>query len=58
MTRQNGGITRPTKNKATAERLRNQMIFWEAIAQIDREAKLAAIGSYIFDMIADDLLRL
>ena len=58
MTRQKGGITRPTNNKATAERLRNQMIFWEAMAQIDREAKLAAIGSYIFDMIADDLLRL
>lgn len=58
MTRQNGGITRPTKNKATAERLRNQMIFWEAIAQIDREAKLAAIGSYILDMFADDLLRI
>ena len=32
MTRQNGGITRPTNNKATAERLRNQMIFWEAMA--------------------------
>jgi hypothetical protein len=58
MTRQNGGITRSMKNKATEERLRNQMIFWEAMAQIDREAKLAAIGSYIFDMIADDLLRL
>jgi hypothetical protein len=58
MTLQNGGITRLTKNKATAERLRNQMIFWEAMAEIDREAKLAAIGSYIFDMIADDLLRL
>lgn len=58
MTRQNGGIIRPTNNKATAERLRNQMIFWEAMAQIDREAKLSAIGSYIFDMIADDLLRL
>jgi hypothetical protein len=58
MTLQNGGITRPTNNKATAERLRNQMIFWEAMAQIDREAKLAAIGSYIFDMIADDLLRI
>lgn len=58
MTRQNGGITRSMKNKATACRFREQMIFWEAMAQIDREAKLAAIGSYIFDMIADDLLRL
>jgi len=58
MTRQNGGITRSMKNKETVERLRNQMIFWEAIVQIDREAKLAAIGSYILDMIADDLLRL
>jgi hypothetical protein len=55
---QQGGITRSSKNNATACRLRNQMIFWEAMAQIDREAKLAAIGSYIFDMIADDLLRL
>jgi hypothetical protein len=58
MTRQNGGITRPTKNKATEERLRNQMIFWEAMAQIHREAKLAAIGSYILDMFADDLWSL
>lgn len=58
MTRQNGGITRSMKNKVTVERLRNQMIFWEAMVQIDREAKLSAIGSYILDMIADDLLRL
>lgn len=58
MTSQNGGITRPTNNKEAVERLRNQIIFWEAMAQIDREAKLSAIGSYIFDMIADDLLRL
>ncbi len=58
MTRQNGGITRSMKNKATAERLRNQMIFWEAMAEIDREAKLSAIGSYILDMFADDLWSL
>jgi len=55
MTRQNGGITRSMNNKATARRLRDEMIFWETMAQIDREAKLAAIGSYILDMIADDL---
>jgi hypothetical protein len=30
------------------------MIFWKAMAKIDREAKLAAIGSYILDIIADD----
>ena len=53
-----GAITCSTNNIETARRLREQMIFWEAMAQIDREAKLAAIGSYIFDMIADDLLRL
>jgi len=58
MTRQNGGITRSMKNKEIIEKLRNQMIFWEAMVQIDREAKLSAIGSYILDMIADDLLRL
>jgi hypothetical protein len=58
MTRQNERITRSTNNNATACRFHEQMIFWEAMAQIDREAKLAAIGSYIFDMIADDLLRL
>ena len=58
MTRQNGGITLSMKNKEIVERLRNQMIFWEAMAEIDREAKLAAIGSYIFDMIADDLWSL
>ena len=54
MTRQKGGITL-LKNKEIVERLRNQMIFWEAMAEIDKEAKLSAIGSYIFDMIADDL---
>jgi len=53
-----GGITYSTNNKATAERLRDEMIFWEAMAEIDREAKLASIGSYIFDMIADDLWSL
>jgi len=54
MTRQNGGITRSMNNKATARRLRDEMIFWEAIAQIDREARLAAIGSYILDIIANE----
>jgi hypothetical protein len=49
-----GEITRSTNNKATAERLREQIIFREALAQIDREAKLSAIRSYILDMFADD----
>jgi hypothetical protein len=53
-----GGITRSTNNKATEERLREQIIFWEAMAQIHREAKLASIGSYILDMFADDLWSL
>jgi hypothetical protein len=53
-----GGITRSTNNKATACRLREQMIFREAMAQIDREAKLSAIRSYILDMFADDLWSL
>ena len=53
-----GGITRSTNNKATACRLREQIIFQEAMAQIDREAKLASIGSYILDMFADDLWSL
>jgi hypothetical protein len=52
------GITRFTNNKATACRLREQMIFREAMAQINREAILAAIGSYILDMFADDLWSL
>jgi hypothetical protein len=55
---QQGGITRSSKNNATACRLREQMIFWEAMTQIDREAKLASIGSYILDMFADDLWSL
>ena len=58
MNKQNRGITRSTNNKATTERLREQMIFREAMAQIDREAKLASIGSYILDMFADDLWSL
>jgi hypothetical protein len=57
MTRQKGGITL-LKNKATEERLRDEMIFWEAMAEIDREAKLSAIGSYIFDIFANDLWSL
>ena len=54
MTRQNGGITRSLNNKTTARRLREQMIFQEAMAQIDKEAALAAIRSYFLEMIADD----
>ncbi len=53
-----GGITHSTNNKATAERLRQQIIFQEAMAQFDRESKLASIGSYILDMFADDLWSL
>jgi len=53
-----GAITCSTNNIETARRLREQIIFWEAMAQIDREAKLAAIGSYILDMFADDLWNL
>ena len=53
-----GGITNSTNNKATEERLRDEMIFWEAMAEIDREAKLSAIGSYIFDIFANDLWSL
>lgn len=53
-----GGITRSTNNKETACRLREQIIFQEAMAQIDRESKLASIGSYILDMFADDLWSL
>lgn len=53
-----GAITCSTNSKATEERLREQMIFWEAMVQIDREAKLAAIGSYVLDMVADDLWSL
>ena len=49
-----GGITRSTNNKATACRLRDQMIFREAMAQIDREAKLSAICSYFLEMIANE----
>jgi hypothetical protein len=54
MNQKKGGITRSTNNKATEERLREQMIFQEAMAQIHREAKLAAIGSYFLGMLADD----
>ena len=53
-----GAITCSTNNIETARRLREQMIFWEAMVQIDREAKLAAIGSYVLDMVADDLWSL
>ena len=58
MNQQTDGIMCSTNNRTTAERLREQMIFWEEIAQIDREAKLASIGSYILDMFADDLRSL
>jgi len=53
MTRQNGGITRPTNNKATAERLRNQMIFWEEMSQIHNEAVIASVRSYLLEIIAN-----
>lgn len=54
MTRQNGGITRSTNNNATACRLRDEIIFWEAMAQIHNEASLAAIRSYFLEMIANE----
>jgi hypothetical protein len=54
MTRQNGGITRSTNKKATARRLRDEMIFWEKMAQIHNEASLAAIRSYFLEMIANE----
>lgn len=54
MTRQNGGITRSTNNKATARRLRDEMIFWEAMAQIHNEAVVASVGSYFLEMIANE----
>lgn len=55
---QQRGITRSTNKKATTRRLQDEMIFWEAMAQFHREAKLASIGSYILDMFADDLWSL
>ena len=58
MTHKKGGIARSLKNKETARRLRDEMIFWETIAQFHREAILASIGSYILDMFADDLWSL
>jgi len=54
MTRQNGGITRSLNNKTTARRLQDEMIFWEAISQIEKEAALAAIRSYFLEMIANE----
>jgi len=54
MNRQNGGITRSLNNKTTARRLKDEMIFWEAMAQIDKEAALAAIRSYFLEMIANE----
>ena len=51
---QNGRITRSTNKKATACRLRDEMIFWEAMAQIHNEALVASVKSYIFDMIANE----
>jgi hypothetical protein len=49
-----GGITRSTNNKATEERMREQIIFQEAMAQIDLEATLASIRSYFLEMIANE----
>lgn len=54
MNQQNNGITSSLNNKATAERLREQMIFWEAIAQFDIEARVASIRSYLLEMIANE----
>ncbi len=49
-----GGITRSTNNKAIEERMREQTIFWEAMAQIDLEARVASIRSYFLEMIANE----
>ena len=54
MNEQNRGITRSTNNKATAERFREQMIFWEAIAKFDIEATLASIRSYLLEILANE----
>lgn len=54
MNQKKGGITRSTNNKATEERLREQMIFWEEMAKVHNEAVLASIGSYFLGMIADN----
>jgi len=48
-----GGITRSTNNKVIDKRLHEQMIFWKAMAKIDREAKLASILSYFLEMASD-----
>ena len=55
MNQQKGGITRSTKDKKaeTVRRYRDAMIFWEEIAQVDRDATLAAIRSYLLEMIAN-----
>lgn len=54
MTHQKRGITRSTNKKETARRFREQMIFQEAMALIHREAKLAAIGSYLLEFLANE----
>lgn len=48
-----GAITRSTNKKATARRLRDEMIFWEEMAKIHREAKLASILSYFLEMASN-----
>ena len=48
-----GGIIRSINKKETARRLREQMIFLEAMALIHREATLAAIRSYLLEMASD-----
>ena len=53
MTKQ-GRITRSTNIRATAERLRDELFFLEAMAQVHNEAVLAVIRSYILGMFADD----
>lgn len=54
MTHQNGGIMKFKKNLATARRLRDEMIFWEAMARIHNEAVVASVGSYLLDIIANE----
>lgn len=50
---QQGRITRSTNKKATTRRLQDEMIFWEAMAQIHNEAVIASVCSYLLEIIAN-----
>ena len=49
-----GAITRSTNKKATVLRLQAEMMFWTEMAKIEKEAKLAAIGSYLLEILANE----